>query len=73
MCLYVRVLTLSNMNISLTSRPIIAIKYYLKHQWDGGKAVFGFGPVRIRTLVFLATDSSQKGYIGGGEMLLFFI
>ena len=33
----VRASTLSNMNISETSRPI-TIKFYLKHPWGGGKA-----------------------------------
>ena len=33
----VRPSTLSDMNISATSRPI-AIKFYLKHHWGGGKA-----------------------------------
>ena len=46
--------TLSNINISESSGPI-AIKFYLKHHWVGGKAVFGFGPDRIRTLVSMAT------------------
>ena len=37
----VRALTLSNMNISATSRPI-ATKFYLKHHWGGGRAASGF-------------------------------
>ena len=40
----------SNMNISETSGPV-AIKFYLKHHWGGGKAALGFVPDRIRTLV----------------------
>ena len=56
-CVCVPVLTLSNMNISEIRRPI-AIKFYLKHQWDGGKAESSFGPDWIRTLVFMAIDSS---------------
>ena len=51
--------TLSNMNISATSKPI-ATKFYLKHHWGGGKAVSGFWPDRIRTLVSMATDSSHR-------------
>ena len=49
------------MNISATSRSI-AIKFYLKHQWGGGKAALGFGPDRIRILVSMAIDSSHFGY-----------
>ena len=46
----VRASTLSNMNISETSRPI-TIKFYLKHHWGGGKAALGFGAdlVQIRS------------------------
>ena len=51
--------TISNMNISATSRPI-ATKFYLKRHWVGGKAVLGFGPDRIRTLVSRATESSHR-------------
>ena len=47
---------LLNMNISGTSGPITT-KFYLKHHWDRGKAVLGFGPDRIRTLVDMATDT----------------
>ena len=32
----------SKMNISEASWPI-AIKFYLKHHWGGGKAAWGFG------------------------------
>ena len=56
-------LTLSNMNISATSGPMVT-KFYLKHHWDGGKAVFGFGSDRIRTLVSMATDSSHRVIMG---------
>ena len=59
----VRALTLSNMNISATSRPI-ATKFYLKHHWGGGKAASGFWPVRIGTLVSMATDSSYRVIMG---------
>ena len=55
-CASVRALTLSNMNISATSRPI-AIKFYLKHHWGEGKASICFGPDRIGTLVSMATNS----------------
>ena len=54
----VRALTLSNMNISATSRPI-ATKFYLKHHWGGGKAASGFWPDQIGTLVSMATESSH--------------
>ena len=55
----VRAFTLSDMNISKTRRPII-IKFHLKHHWGGGLAALGFGPDRIRTLVYMATDSSHS-------------
>ena len=55
----IRASTLSNMNISETSRPI-TIKFYLKHHWGGGKAALGFGADQIRTLVSMATDSSHR-------------
>ena len=61
---FVHAITLSNMNISATSGPI-ATKFYLKHQWGGEKAAFGFWPDRIGTLVFMATDSSHGVYNGG--------
>ena len=56
-------LTLSNMNISATSRPI-GMKFYLKHHWDGGKASVGFDPDWIRILVSMATDSSHRVIVG---------
>ena len=59
----VRVLIRSNMNISVTKRPITA-KFYIKHHWGGGKAAFGFGPDRIGTLVSMATDSSHRVMMG---------
>ena len=40
-----------------TCGPIVT-KFYLNHHWGGGKAVLGFGPDRIGTLVSMATDSS---------------
>ena len=55
--------TLSNMNISETSGPI-AIKFYLKHHGDGGKAALGFGPDQIRTLVSMAAGSSHWVIMG---------
>ena len=58
-CPSVRLFTLSDMNISDTSWPII-IKFHLKHHWGGGLAALGFGPDRIRTLVSMATDSSHR-------------
>ena len=51
--------TLSDMNISETSRPII-IKFHLKHHWGGGLAALGFGP----DLVSMATDSSHRVIMG---------
>ena len=49
----------TNMNISEASGPI-AIKFYLKHHWGGGKAAWGFGADQFRTLVSMATDSSHR-------------
>ena len=43
-----RAFTLSNINFSETSRPIV-IKFHLEHHWGGGLAAFGFGSYRIRT------------------------
>ena len=59
----VRPLTFSNMNIFANSGPIVT-KFYLKHQLVGGKAATCFGPDRIRTLVFMATDSSHRVIMG---------
>ena len=56
-------LTLSNMNISATNR-LIGMRFYLKHHWGGGKASVGFDPDRIRTLVSMATDSSNRVIMG---------
>ena len=58
-CASVGPFTLSDMNISETSFPII-IKFHLKHHWGGGLAAIGFGPDRIRTLVSMAKDSSHS-------------
>ena len=59
----VRASTLSNINISETSWPIV-IKFHQKHHWGGGLAALGFGPDRIRTLVSMATDSSHRVIMG---------
>ena len=59
----VRAPTLSNMDISETSRPII-IKFHQMHHWGGGLTALGFGPDRIRTLVSMATDSSHRVIMG---------
>ena len=58
-----RPFTLSDMNISETSWPTI-IKFHLKHNWGSALAALGFGPGRIRTLVFMATDSFHKVIMG---------
>ena len=50
------------MNISKTSEPM-AIKFYLKHHWDGGKAALGFGPVQIVTISITSQTSSKFGQI----------
>ena len=59
----VRPLTLSNMNISATSRPIVT-RFYLKHHWGGGKTALCFVLDRIRTLVSMVTDSSHRVIMG---------
>ena len=51
------------MNISEASRPI-AIKFYLKHHWGGGKGAWGLGADQSRTLVSMAADSSNKVMMG---------
>ena len=55
--------SVSNMNISETSRPITT-KFYLKHHWGGGKAALGFDADQIRTLVSMETDSSHRVIMG---------
>ena len=55
----VRLSTLSNMNIFETSWPFV-IKFHQKHHWGGGLTPLGFGPSLIRTLVSMATDSSDR-------------
>ena len=59
----VRLSTLSNMNISESSWPIV-MKVHQKHHWGGGLTALGFGPDRIRTLVSMATDSSHRVIMG---------
>ena len=66
----VRPSTLSNMNISETSRPITT-KFYLKHHWGGGKAALGFHADQIRTLVSMATDSSHRVIMGEKGVITF--
>ena len=61
--------TILNMNVSATSGPI-TMKFYHKHHWDEGKAVVGFGPDRIKTLVSMATGSSHRVIM---EKTVFFI
>ena len=51
------------MNISETGGRI-AIKFYMKHHWGGGKAALGFGADLIKTLISMATDSSHRVKIG---------
>ena len=57
------VFTFSNMKISETSGPI-ASKFYLKHHRVGGKAILSFEPIRIGTLVSMATDISHRVIMG---------
>ena len=59
----VHAFTFSNMNISVTSGPIVT-RFYLKHHLDGGKAALCFGPDRIGTLVSMPTDSSHRVIMG---------
>ena len=47
------------MNICATSGPI-TMKFYKKHHSDRGNAALGFGPDRLKTLVFMATGSSYR-------------
>ena len=58
-----RALTLSNINISPTSRPI-ATKFYLKQHWGGENAALCFWLDRIGTLVSMTTDSSHRVIMG---------
>ena len=59
----VRLFTLSNLNVSENSW-LIAIKVHQKHHLGGGLAALGFGPDRIRTLVSMATVSSNRVIMG---------
>ena len=59
----VRLFTLTDMNISETSWPII-IKFHLNHHLGGGLAALGFGPDQIRTLVSMASDGSHRVLMG---------
>ena len=59
----VRPSTLSNINISETSWSII-IKFHQKHYWGGGLTALGFRLYWIRTLVYMATDSSHRVILG---------
>ena len=64
----VRASTLSNINISETSWPII-IKFHQEHHWGGGFTVLGFGLDRIRTLVSMATDTGSSHRVIMGKIL----
>ena len=67
-----RPFTRSNMNISATGGGgLITMKYYQKHLWGVGKTALGFGPDRIRTLVSMATDSSNRVIMGKTVLPLF--
>ena len=57
-CFCVRVLKLSNMYISDTSGPI-EIKFYPKHHCDVGNAALGFGPDRIRSLIWFEPNDRR--------------
>ena len=39
------------------------MKFHLEHQWGGGKATVGFGPDRIRTLIFMATGYNGENLV----------
>ena len=67
-CPCVCVSTLSNINISKTSRPIV-IKFHLEHNKGVGFTALSFGLDRIRTLVSMATDSSHRVIMGGGDLV----
>ena len=62
-CACVRALTLSNMNIFSTNKPI-ATEFYLKHHWDGENAALGFWLDRNGNLVSMTTDSSHRVKMG---------
>ena len=52
------ILTLSNMNISKTSWPVL-VKFYVQHQWGGGKAALGFRTDWIQTVAVMVTKSTH--------------
>ena len=60
---FVRPFTLTNINISETSWPII-IKFHQEHHWGGGLTALGFLLDQIITLVSMATDSSHRVIMG---------
>ena len=60
------------MIISETNESI-ATKFYLKHHWGKGKAVLGFGPDRIRTLVSMAIERSHRVIMEKMVSLLFLV
>ena len=62
-CLWVHLLTLSNINISETSW-LIEIKFHLKHHWDREMAAYGFGIHKTSSLISMATDSSHRVIMG---------
>ena len=53
----------SNIYICKTYGPN-ATKFYLRHHWGEEKAALGFGPDQIRTLISMATDSSNRVIMG---------
>ena len=53
-CLHFQTLNISKTNGSIKT------KFYLKHHLVKGKAASDFGPDRIRTPVFMATESSHR-------------
>ena len=64
--------TLSSIYISETSGPI-AIKFYLKHHWGGGKAALDFGADQYRTLVIPPVYEVYRGYIVFAFSVLMFV
>ena len=55
--------TISKMNISEASRPIL-MKFDVNHQWVGGLIVSGFRADCITIVVSMATDSSHIRAMG---------
>ena len=49
----------------------IAIKFYLKHHWVGGKAAWSFGADQVSTLVSMATYSSHRVIMGENGVITF--